>query len=152
CARSWRAFPFQILNGFAQQLPLALWPCSLDFLAQHGSILLRFQRIIQMILKQSSPQYCTIHCVGMYMELTYFSLSKVTLSEVKFSLRPHGPKEDSPLKIPVAEANWYAEDAVKRFLEAGRATLRAGADESAIVTMRPSLTSPGTGSGYSSYH
>ncbi|KAL9275428.1 Non-specific phospholipase C1-like protein [Drosera capensis] len=103
----------------------------------------------------------------------------VTLPEVKFSLRPHGPKEDSPLSefqveliqlasqlngdhvlntypdigknMTVAEANRYAEDAVKRFLEAGRAALRAGADESAIVTMRPSLTSRGTGSGYSSY-
>ncbi|GAB2233999.1 hypothetical protein Drorol1_Dr00003234 [Drosera rotundifolia] len=103
----------------------------------------------------------------------------VTLPEVKFSLRPHGPKEDSPLSefqveliqlasqlngdhvlntypdigknMTVAEANRYAEDAVKRFLEAGRAALRAGADDSAIVTMRPSLTSRGTGSGYSSY-
>ncbi|KAL9274323.1 Non-specific phospholipase C1-like protein, partial [Drosera capensis] len=103
----------------------------------------------------------------------------VTLPEVKFSLRPHGPKEDSPLSefqveliqlasqlngdhvlntypdigknMTVAEANRYAEDAVKRFLEAGRAALRAGADESAIVTMRPSLTTRGTGSGYSSY-
>ncbi|GAB2215450.1 hypothetical protein Droror1_Dr00019835 [Drosera rotundifolia] len=103
-------------------------------------------------MQQSSPQYCTIHCVGMYMELTYFSLSTVTLSEVKFSLRPLGPKEDSPLRIPVAEANRYAKDAIKRFLEAGRATLRAGADKFAVVTMRPSLTSRGTGSGYSSYH
>lgn len=43
--------------------------------------------------------------------------------------------------MTVGEANKYAEDAVKRFLEAGRVALMAGANESAIVTMRPSLTS-----------
>lgn len=43
--------------------------------------------------------------------------------------------------MTVREANQYAEDAVKRFLEAGKAALKAGANESAIVTMRPSLTS-----------
>lgn len=43
-------------------------------------------------------------------------------------------------EMNVGVANRYAEDAVKRFLEAGRAALRAGANESAIVTMRPSLT------------
>jgi phospholipase C len=42
--------------------------------------------------------------------------------------------------MTVGEANRYAENAVERFLEAGRAALRAGANESAIVTMRPSLT------------
>lgn len=42
--------------------------------------------------------------------------------------------------MTVVEANRYAENAVERFLEAGRAALRAGANESAIVTMRPSLT------------
>ncbi|GAB4859959.1 NPC intracellular cholesterol transporter 1 [Ancistrocladus abbreviatus] len=101
------------------------------------------------------------------------------LPEVKVSLRPWGPKEDAKLsefqveliqlasqlngdyilnKYPdigknmtVGEANKYAEDAVRRFLEAGRAALRAGADESAIVTMRPSLTSRATGSGHSSH-
>lgn len=85
------------------------------------------------------------------------------------SLRPRGPNEDARLSefqvemiqlasqlngdyvlntypdigksMSVGEANRYAEDAVKRFLEAGRAALRAGANESAIVTMRPSLTS-----------
>jgi len=93
----------------------------------------------------------------------------VTLPEVKTSLRPRGPKEDMRLSefqveliqlasqlngdyvlntypeigksMTVGEANWYAEDAVKRFLEAGKAALKAGANESAIVTMRPSLTS-----------
>ncbi|XP_059450705.1 non-specific phospholipase C1 [Corylus avellana] len=93
----------------------------------------------------------------------------VTLPEVKRSLRPRGPKEDLRLSefqveliqlasqlngdyvlytypeigksMTVGEANWYAEDAVKRFLEAGKAALKAGANESAIVTMRPSLTS-----------
>ncbi|KAH7837996.1 hypothetical protein Vadar_020700 [Vaccinium darrowii] len=91
-----------------------------------------------------------------------------TLPEVKVSLRPHGPKEDEKLSefqvemiqlasqlvgdyvlntypnmgksMTVGEANRYAENAVERFLEAGRAALRAGANESAIVTMRPSLT------------
>ncbi|KAF7833763.1 non-specific phospholipase C1 [Senna tora] len=91
------------------------------------------------------------------------------LPEVTRSLRPWGPKEDKELSefqveliqlvsqlngdymlktypdigksMSVGEANQYAEDAVKRFLEAGRAALKAGANESAIVTMRPSLTS-----------
>lgn len=43
--------------------------------------------------------------------------------------------------LNVGRANHYAEVAVARFLEAGRAALRAGANESAIVTMRPALTS-----------
>ncbi|CAK7331254.1 unnamed protein product [Dovyalis caffra] len=92
-----------------------------------------------------------------------------TLPKVTTSLRPWGPKEDSSLSefqvemiqlasqlngdyvlkaypdigksMTVGEANRYAEDAVRRFLEAGRAALRAGANESALVTMRPSLTS-----------
>ncbi|XP_051131502.1 non-specific phospholipase C1 [Andrographis paniculata] len=91
------------------------------------------------------------------------------LSEVTTSLRPRGPIEDLKLSefqieliqlasqlngdhilntypdigrgMTVGMANRYAEDAVKRFLEAGRAALKAGANESAIVTMRPSLTS-----------
>ncbi|XP_042482346.1 non-specific phospholipase C1-like [Macadamia integrifolia] len=100
------------------------------------------------------------------------------LPEVKTSLRPGGPKEDKSLSefqleliqlaaqlngdhvlntypdignsMTVAEANRYAEDAVARFLEAGRAALRAGANESAIVTMRPALTSRITGGVYGS--
>lgn len=96
------------------------------------------------------------------------------------SLRPGGPREDVSLSefqveliqlasqlngdyvlntypyigesMRVADANRYAEDAVKRFLEAGRAALKAGANESAIVRMRPSLTSrvnmQGHGSSY----
>ncbi|XVF68982.1 hypothetical protein PTKIN_Ptkin11bG0045000 [Pterospermum kingtungense] len=92
-----------------------------------------------------------------------------TLPEVKTSLRPWGPKEDASLSefqvelvqlasqlngdyvlhtypyigrsMTVVEANRYVEDAVKRFLEAGKAAIRAGANEYAIVTMRPSLTS-----------
>ncbi|XP_071724261.1 non-specific phospholipase C1-like [Rutidosis leptorrhynchoides] len=92
-----------------------------------------------------------------------------TLAEVTTSLRPHGPMGDKKLSefqvemiqlasqlngdhvlntypdlgkyMTVNAANKYAEDAVKRFLEAGRAALRAGANESQIVTMRPSLTS-----------
>ncbi|KAK7305385.1 hypothetical protein VNO77_43290 [Canavalia gladiata] len=91
-----------------------------------------------------------------------------TLPEIK-TLRQSGPREDSSLSefqveliqlasqlngdyvlnsypnigksMTVKEANKYAEDAVKRFLEAGRAALKAGANDSAIVTMRPSLTS-----------
>ncbi|XP_074591423.1 non-specific phospholipase C1-like [Curcuma longa] len=47
--------------------------------------------------------------------------------------------------MTVGEANKYAEDAVARFLEAGRAALRAGANESAIVMMRPALTSRTSG-------
>ncbi|URE49057.1 Phosphoesterase family [Musa troglodytarum] len=90
------------------------------------------------------------------------------LPKVK-SLRPFGPREDKVLSefqveliqlasqlngdhvlntypyigkgMTVRQANRYAEDAVARFLEAGRAALRAGANESAIVTMRPALTS-----------
>ncbi|KAK6122134.1 hypothetical protein DH2020_044124 [Rehmannia glutinosa] len=84
------------------------------------------------------------------------------LPEVKTTLRPRGPKEDVELsefqmeliqlasqlngdyilnsypdigrQMSVGMANRYAEDAVKRFLEAGRAALRAGANETALVT------------------
>lgn len=91
------------------------------------------------------------------------------LPEVVKSLRPSGAREDVALSefqveliqlasqligdhvlkaypnigkgLNVAQATCYAEDAVARFLEAGRAALRAGANESAIVTMRPALTS-----------
>lgn len=98
-----------------------------------------------------------------------WNLVAETLPEVKISLRPWGPKEDASLSefqveliqlasqlngdyvlntypdigksMTVGEANRYAEEAVKRFLEAGKAALKAGANESAIVTMRPSLTS-----------
>ncbi|XP_020252204.1 LOW QUALITY PROTEIN: non-specific phospholipase C1-like [Asparagus officinalis] len=91
------------------------------------------------------------------------------LPEVVRSLRASGAKEDVSLSefqveliqlasqlngdhvlnaypdigksMSVRQANRYAEDAVARFLEAGRAALRAGANESAIVTMRPALTS-----------
>ncbi|XP_047317417.1 non-specific phospholipase C1-like [Impatiens glandulifera] len=90
------------------------------------------------------------------------------LQEVKIALRPFGPREDMKLtefqeeliqlamqlsgefilktypeagkKMTVGQANQYAERAVERFLEAGRAALRAGANESSILTMRPSLT------------
>ncbi|KAL7124760.1 hypothetical protein ABFS83_14G070700 [Erythranthe nasuta] len=90
------------------------------------------------------------------------------LAEVKTSLRPHGPKEDLKLtefqveliqlasqlngdsilnsypdigrEMTVGKANAYAEGAVKRFLEAGRTALMAGANDTALVTMRPSLT------------
>ncbi|XP_077222334.1 non-specific phospholipase C1 [Tasmannia lanceolata] len=96
------------------------------------------------------------------------------LPEVERSLRPSGPKEDVSLSefqieliqlasqlngdhvlntypdigktMTVGQANQYAENAVARFMEAGRAALKAGANESAIVTMRPSLTSRTTGS------
>lgn len=92
-----------------------------------------------------------------------------TLPKVTAPLRPWGPKEHAKLSefqveliqlasqlngdyvlnsypnigkyMTVGEANRYAEDAVKRFLEAGKVALMAGANESAIVTMRPSLTS-----------
>ncbi|KAF2291640.1 hypothetical protein GH714_027773 [Hevea brasiliensis] len=92
-----------------------------------------------------------------------------TLPEVQMSLRSRGPQEDLSLSefqveliqlasqlngdyilntypdigksMTVGEGNRYAEDAVRRFLEAGRTALRAGANESAIVTMRPSLSS-----------
>ncbi|GKV26196.1 hypothetical protein SLEP1_g35539 [Rubroshorea leprosula] len=102
-----------------------------------------------------------------------------TLPEVKVSLRPWGPKEDAKLSefqvelvqlasqlngdhvlstypdigkyMTVGEANRYVEDAVKRFLEAGRAALRAGANESAIVTMKPSLTSRANAVDHSNY-
>lgn len=95
------------------------------------------------------------------------------------SLRPWGPREDKELSefqveliqlaaqlvgdyilntypdmgknMTAGEANRYAEDAVKRFLEAGKAAIRAGANESAIVTMRPSLTSRTAGGDYGSY-
>lgn len=88
---------------------------------------------------------------------------------MKTSLRPWGPREDTSLSefqveliqlasqlngdyvlktypdigksMTVGEANRYAEDAVKRFMEAGKAALKSGANESVIVTMRPSLTS-----------
>lgn len=53
--------------------------------------------------------------------------------------------------MTVGEANRYAEDAIERFLEAGSAALRTGANESAMVTMRPSLTSRTSGEEYGSY-
>lgn len=96
------------------------------------------------------------------------------------SLRPWGPKEDASLSefqvemiqlasqlngdhvlsaypdigksMTVGEANKYAEDAVTRFLEAGKAALRAGANESAIVTMRPSLTTRVPAGEHGNYH
>ncbi|CBI15963.3 unnamed protein product, partial [Vitis vinifera] len=102
-----------------------------------------------------------------------------TLPEVTTPLRPRGPKEDLSLSefqveliqlasqlngdyvlntypyigksMTVGEANRYAEDAVRRFLEAGKAALRAGANDSAIVTMRPSLTSRTMGPDYKKY-
>lgn len=43
--------------------------------------------------------------------------------------------------MTVGEAHKYAHDAVTRFLEAGRAALKAGANESAIVTMKSALSS-----------
>ncbi|KAF9599151.1 hypothetical protein IFM89_035430 [Coptis chinensis] len=92
-----------------------------------------------------------------------------TLPEVGRSLRLRGPQEDLSLSefqvemiqlasqlngdhvlngypylgksMTVGQANRYAEDAVARFLEAGRIALRAGANESATVIMRPALTS-----------
>nr|XP_016455974.1 PREDICTED: non-specific phospholipase C1-like isoform X1 [Nicotiana tabacum] len=98
------------------------------------------------------------------------------LPEVKTNLRPWGPREDVKLSefqiemiqlasqlngdhvlksypdigrnMNVGEANRYVEDAVNRFLEAGRAALRAGANESAIVTMKPALTSRASEGGF----
>lgn len=92
-----------------------------------------------------------------------------TLPEVGGLLRPWGPKEEARLSefqveliqlasqlngdhvlhgyphigksMTVGQANQYAEDAVARFLEAGKAALMAGANESATVIMRPALTS-----------
>ncbi|XP_057749012.1 non-specific phospholipase C1 isoform X1 [Arachis stenosperma] len=100
---------------------------------------------------------------------TYRDDCPETLADVSSDLRPFGAREDTSLSefqveliqlasqlngdhvlnsypnigktMTVREANKYAEDAVKRFLEAGKAALKAGANESAIVTMRPSLTS-----------
>ncbi|XP_060202766.1 non-specific phospholipase C1 [Lycium barbarum] len=101
------------------------------------------------------------------------------LAEVKINLRPWGPREDVKLSefqiemiqlasqlngdhvlksypdigrnMNVGEANQYVEDAVNRFLEAGRAALRAGANESAIVAMRPALTSRPSDGGFNKY-
>ncbi|KAF0930535.1 hypothetical protein E2562_033302, partial [Oryza meyeriana var. granulata] len=42
--------------------------------------------------------------------------------------------------MTAGEANHYAEDALARFLEAGRNAQRAGANESALITMTPALT------------
>ncbi|XP_075493881.1 non-specific phospholipase C1-like [Primulina tabacum] len=102
------------------------------------------------------------------------------LPEVTMTLRPFGPKEDVELSefqiemiqlasqlngdhilnsypdigrsMTVGEANRYAEDAVKRFLEAGRAALKAGANESALVIMRPALTTRAEVEGGGRYH
>ncbi|KAJ4893436.1 Non-specific phospholipase C1 [Raphanus sativus] len=91
-----------------------------------------------------------------------------TLAEVKGSLRPWGPREDSGISefqmelvqlasqlvgdhllnsypnigknMTVGKANKYAEDATLRFLEAGKAAIKSGADGHAIMNMRPSLT------------
>ncbi|KAK4777669.1 hypothetical protein SAY87_017856 [Trapa incisa] len=101
------------------------------------------------------------------------------LPEVTVPLRPRGPKEDISLSefqveliqlasqlngdyvlnnypylgksMNVGEANHYAENAVRRFLEAGRMAIRAGANESAIVKMRPSLTSRTGGAVHDSF-
>lgn len=101
------------------------------------------------------------------------------LPKVTRSLRPSGPQEDVMLSefqveliqlasqlngdhvlngypdigrtMTVGQANQYAEDSVARFLEAGKAALRTGANESFIVTMRPSLTSRTVGGGSSPY-
>ena len=103
------------------------------------------------------------------------------LPEVKINLRPWGPREDAKLsefqieliqlasqlngdhvlknyadigrKMSVREANEYVDDAVNRFLEAGSAALRTGANESAIVAMRPALTSRSSASdgGFNKY-
>ncbi|PHT36125.1 Non-specific phospholipase C1 [Capsicum baccatum] len=101
------------------------------------------------------------------------------LPEVKTNLRPWGPREDVKLSefqiemiqlasqlngdhvlksypdigrnMNVGEANQYVEDAVNRFLEAGRAALRAGANESAIVAMRPALTSRASDEGFNNH-
>lgn len=101
--------------------------------------------------------------------IIYSFIQTEKLPEVLKSLRPFGPDEDKSLSefqveliqlasqlngdhvlntypdigktMTVVEANRYAEDAVARFLEAGRIALRAGANESALVTMRPALTS-----------
>ncbi|KAH9310932.1 hypothetical protein KI387_025967 [Taxus chinensis] len=48
--------------------------------------------------------------------------------------------------MTVKQANSYVQDAVARFLEAGRMALNAGANDSAIIQMRPSLTSRKGGS------
>ncbi|KAJ7964172.1 Non-specific phospholipase [Quillaja saponaria] len=100
-----------------------------------------------------------------------------TLPDMTKPLRPWGPKEDASLSefqveliqltsqlngdyilktypnigksMTVGEANRYAEDAVARFLEAGKAALKAGANESNVVTMKPSLSSRVTGEDYS---
>ncbi|KAF6153582.1 hypothetical protein GIB67_027449 [Kingdonia uniflora] len=100
------------------------------------------------------------------------------LPEVEKALRPWGPREGASLSefqveliqlasqlngdhvlngyphigntMTVGEANQYAEDAVSRFLEAGRTALRLGANGSTVVTMRPSLTSR-TGGDYGQY-
>eukprot|EP01018_Ginkgo_biloba_P016386 Gb_13225 [translate_table: standard] len=53
--------------------------------------------------------------------------------------------------MTVRQANSYVEDAVARFMEAGRAALKAGANESAIITMRPALTSRRAGLFTSAY-
>ncbi|GJS96800.1 non-specific phospholipase C1 [Tanacetum coccineum] len=91
------------------------------------------------------------------------------LPEITASLRQRGPNEDMKLTefqieliqlasqlngdhtlnsypyigkyMTVGEAHKYAHDAVTRFLEAGRAALKAGANESAIVTMKSALSS-----------
>jgi phospholipase C len=108
-----------------------------------------------------------VHFIGILI-IYSFSLTE-KLPEVTKSLRPFGANEDKSLSefqveliqlasqingdhvlntypdigktMTVVEANRYAEDAVARFLEAGRIALRAGANESALVTMRPALTS-----------
>ncbi|XP_057828371.2 non-specific phospholipase C1 [Cryptomeria japonica] len=48
--------------------------------------------------------------------------------------------------MTVKQANSYVRDAVARFLEAGRMALKTGANDSAIIQMRPSLTSRKVGS------
>eukprot|EP00252_Welwitschia_mirabilis_P007117 TRINITY_DN1820_c0_g1_i1.p1 TRINITY_DN1820_c0_g1~~TRINITY_DN1820_c0_g1_i1.p1 ORF type:complete len:527 (+),score=96.67 TRINITY_DN1820_c0_g1_i1:397-1977(+) len=51
-----------------------------------------------------------------------------------------GFSEDTS-SMTVKEANAYVEDAVTYFLETGKAALMAGANDSTIIQMRPSLTS-----------
>lgn len=112
-------------------------------------------------------------------QLCYLVDCVETLPEITTPLRPRGPNEDLSLSefqveliqlasqlngdhvlntypyigqsMTVGEAKRYAEDAVRRFLEAGKSALRAGANDSAIVTMRPSLTSRSVGPDYNKY-
>lgn len=75
------------------------------------------------------------------MKLTEFQVELIQLASQLNGDHVLNTYPDIGRYLTVGEAHQYAQDAITRFLEAGRAAIEAGANESAIVTMRPALSS-----------